>query len=180
MGRKLPIGGDGDPTPPISKRQQAIDLIDFPLSEKPDFSKNFVEKYEKGFSVKEISIQYGCSKHKVLATLKRNNVNMRPARVFTTGVASRNKGRRSNKPFYGFCYFEGEIIKHPTEFPILQLIHNLWAEGRSIHSINLDLDKRRAKAREGGKWSWAAIRNIVQRFESKEIVIKKGGKYELR
>lgn len=105
---------------------------------------------------------------------------MRPARVFTTSMASRYKGRRGRKPFYGFCYFEGQITKHPTEFPILLSIHKMWQEGKSTHSINLDLHKRRIKAREGGKWSWAAIQNIVQRFESKKIIITKGGEYELR
>ena len=138
-------------------------------------SLQFIEKYQKGFSAKEIGAQYGCSKQKVLAALKRNKVNIRPARVFTTGMANRYKGRRGRKPFYGFCYFEGEITKHPTEFPVLQSIHKMWIEGKSIHSINLDLHKRRIKAREGGKWSRAAIRNIVQRFESKEIVIQNGG-----
>lgn len=95
-------------------------------------------------------------------------------------MAVRCKGSRGRKPFYGFCYFEGEITKHPTEFPILQNIHKMWLEGKSIHSINLDLHKRKIKAREGGKWSWAAIQNIIKRFESKQIVIHHGGKYELR
>lgn len=174
------INKNGDPRTLLSKRHQVIDLIDFTISEKPDFSKDFVEKYEKGFSAKEIGAQYGCSKQKVLAALKRNKVNIRPARAFTTSIASSNKGRRGRKAFYGFCYFEGEITKHPTEFPILQSIYKMWLEGKSIHSINLDLHKRKIKAREGGKWSWAALRNIIERFKLKQIVIHNGGKYELR
>ncbi len=51
---------------------------------------------------------------------------------------------------------------------------------RTIHQINQELDKQKIKSREGKKWSWAAIRNIIQRFEQKILIIKNGGKYELR
>ena len=97
---------------------------------------------------------------------------MRPARSVTTRAAVlQQKAKSGARPFYGFCYFEGALTKHPTEFPVLLKIHRLWAEGRSIHQI---------KSREGKKWSWAAIRNIVERFEKEILIISKGGKYELR
>ena len=106
---------------------------------------------------------------------------MRPARNVTTRTAVLQQKEKSGaRPFYGFCYFEGALAKHPIEFPVLLKIHRLWAEGRSIHKINQELDKHNVKSREGKKWGWAAIRNIVQRFEQKILIILKGGKYELR
>lgn len=106
---------------------------------------------------------------------------MRPAQVVTTRTAVLQQRAKSGaKPFYGFCYFDGELAKHPLEFPVLLKIHRLWADGRSIHQINQELDKQKIKSREGKRWSWAAIRNIVERFEKKFLSIQKGGKYEIR
>ena len=98
----------------------------------------------------------------------------------TRPAVLQQKATSGAKPFYGFCYFEGALTKHPLEFPVLLKIHRLWVEGRSIHQINQELDKNKIKSREGKKWSWAAIRIIVQRFEQKILIIKNGGQYELR
>ncbi|OYZ20750.1 MAG: hypothetical protein B7Y39_10285 [Bdellovibrio sp. 28-41-41] len=72
------------------------------------------------------------------------------------------------------------MTKHPTEFPVLLKIHWLRAQGPTVHQINQELDEQKIKSRKGKKWSWAAIRNIVQRFEQKILIIKDGGQYELR
>lgn len=169
----------GDPRTSISEHWQPLESIEFVVSEKTDFSKEFVEKYQNGFSVGEIAAEYGCSKHKILIALKRHHVSMRPKVAFKTTEARRYGGKSASKPYYGFCYFEGKLTKHPNEFPVLQLIHRMWQHGKSAHYINLELDKRRFKSREGCQWSWAAIQNIIKRFEEKKIVLHKGGRYEL-
>ena len=73
------------------------------------------------------------------------------------------KAKSGARPFYGFCYFEGALTKHPTEFPVLLKIHRFWAQGRTIHQINQELDKQKIKSREGKKWSWAAITTEVRK-----------------
>jgi hypothetical protein len=106
---------------------------------------------------------------------------MRPARSVTTRTAVlQQKAKSGARPFYGFCYFEGALTKHPTEFPVLLKIHRPWSEERFIHQINQELDKQKIKSRQGKKWSWDAIRNIVERFEKKILIIQNGGKYEPR
>ena len=171
----------GDPSNPISKPLQPLGITRITLSEKTDYSKEIVEKYLSGCSASEIAGLFSCSKHKVLSVLKKHKINIRPPRVVTTRTAVlKQKSTSGAKPFYGFCYFEGALAKHPTEFPVLLKIHRMWTDGLTIHQINQDLDKRKVKSREGKKWSWAAIRNIVQRFEQKILIIKNGGKYELR
>lgn len=140
-----------------------------------------IEKYLLGFSARDIAKHFSCSKQKVLRLLKKNKINMRPSGVVTTRTAFlQRKSKNGSKPFYGFCYFEGKLTKHPMEFPVLLIIHRLWVEGRSIHQINLELNKQKIKSREGKIWSWAAIRNIVERFEKKILIIKYSGEYELR
>lgn len=169
----------GDPRPSTSEHWQPLESIEIVVPEKADFSKEFVEKYQNGFSVGEIAAEYGCSKHKILLALKRHRVNMRPKVAFKTTEARRYGGKSASKPYYGFCYFEGKLTKHPIEFPVLQLIHRMWQQSKSAHYINLELDKRRFKSREGRQWSWAAIQNILKRFEEKKVVLHKGGRYEL-
>jgi hypothetical protein len=171
----------GEPSAQISKPAQPLGITHICISERPDYSKEIVEKYISGSSVSDIAKFYSCSKQKILSVLKKQKINMRPARSVTTRAAVlQQKAKSGAKPYYGFCYFEGILTKHPIEFPVLLKIHRLWVEGKTIHQINQELDKHKIKSREGKKWSWAAIRNIVQRFEQKILIIKNGGKYELR
>ena len=160
---------------------QPLGITQICISEKVDYSKEVVEKYLCGHSSSDIAVLYSCSKQKILKILKKNKINMRPARNVTTRTAVlQQKAKSGAKPFYGFCYFEGALTKHTIEFPVLLKIHRLWSEGRSIHQINQELDKQKIKSRQGKKWSWAAIRNIVERFEKKILIIQSGGKYEFR
>lgn len=170
----------GDPKPPITKHGQPIEFLKFTLPERPDFSKEIVENYRKGLSVADIADMLGCSKAKILYTLKRNSVNTRPKIPIRTVDAARYKGKGSCKPFFGFCYFEGRLTKHPVEFPILQMIHQRWQNRASVHYITIELNKKKLKSRTGRSWSWAAVRNIVARFDQKTIILKTGGQYELR
>lgn len=106
---------------------------------------------------------------------------MRPAQSVTTRTAVlQQKAKSGARPFYGFCYSEAVLAKHPLEYPVLLKIHRLWAEGYSIHQINRELDKHKIKSREGKKWSWAAIRNIVERFEKEILILSEDGRYEIR
>jgi hypothetical protein len=133
-----------------------------------------------GLSALEVAKLLGCSKSKVLDALERRSVNKRPGYTLPTPEAARNRAKGNRKPYFGFCYFEGQISKHPIEYPILQLIHRRCQERVSIHYITLELNKRNMKSREGRSWSWAAVRNIVARFEQKKVVLTKGGEYEFR
>ncbi len=176
----MDICGSGAPKPLISKLQQPIDFLKLPSLEKHELPRKVIEKYQKGFSTREIALQLDCSKSKVLRILKRNSVNTRPKGAIATFELHRRKGKACNKPFYGFCYMDGELTKHPVEFPILQLIHSKWQSQLSVYEIVCHLNKKGVKSRERKKWSWAVIRKIVNRFEQKTIMLHEGGKYELR
>ncbi len=128
-------------------------------------------------SVADVAKLYGCSKHKILVTLKQQSVHTRPKRAVSTVESARYKGKGSCKPFFGFCYSEGRITKHPIEFPILQVIHQRWGSGVSTHYITLELNKKKVASRIGRKWSWAAVQNIVNRFKSGESTLGEGGGY---
>ncbi|MFN7453187.1 MAG: hypothetical protein ACK5RO_00870 [Pseudobdellovibrionaceae bacterium] len=60
------------------------------------------------------------------------------------------------------------------------MIHRYWSQGKTIHQINLELNRAKILSRTGKVWSWAAIQNLVIRFETKKVILHKGGKYEFR
>lgn len=69
----------------------------------------------------------------------------------------------NTRPPFGFSFFQGEIIKDPKEYPILQLIQNLWKQGMSINSIMLKLGKRGSRSRMNKAWSYNVIKSIIKR-----------------
>lgn len=97
-----------------------------------------------------------------------------------TNQRSINSFKQGALPYYGFCYFEGQIAKHPKEFPILAKIHFMWSQGRNAHDVTKALNHAKILSRKGKSWSWAAVKNILNRFDDKKINLTKDGKYEFR
>lgn len=174
----------GEPRFPINELLQAIDFTEFIVKISKRISaednQNVVEMYSKGMSLRDISRQLGISKNGVRSSLLRAGQKLREPTPKVTHKRSLKSGKQAALPYYGFCYFEGKIVKDPREFPTLQKIHRLWSQGRTIHQINLELNRAKLPSRTGKVWSWAAIQNIVARFENKQVILTKGGKYEFR
>lgn len=72
------------------------------------------------------------------------------------------------RPPFGFCYFQGEVVKDPKEYPTLLLIQSLWKQGTSISSIVRHLDGKGIQTRTGKSWSYNVIKATIQRLESKQ------------
>lgn len=175
---------NGEPCFPITELLQAIDFTAFTVKISKRISaednKNIVEMYSKGMSLSDISNQLGMSKNGVRSSLLRAGQELRNPAPKVTHKRLLKSGKQAALPYYGFCYFEGKIVKDPREFPTLQKIHRLWSQGRTIHQINLELNRAKLPSRKGKTWSWAALQNIVARFENKQVILSKGGKYEFR
>lgn len=175
---------NGDPSRLISERLYPVDFKEHFFKTRNRISsvdaEIIAEKYKNGCSLRDLAKLYGYSKSKIRSIL--NHQGLKPRRGITQSTHKRplTSGKQGALPYYGFCYFEGEIIKDPREFPILQIIHRRWSEGKSIHQINLELNRTKVPSRKGRAWSWAAIKNIVSRFETKKLILSKGGKYEFR
>lgn len=174
----------GDPSLLLSERIYPIDFkIHFFETRNRislDDAKIIAEKYENGCSLRDIAKLVGCSKSKVRTALKHSGIKPREYSTQVTNQRPLKSGKQGSLPYYGFCYFEGQIIKDPRDFPTLQIIHRGWIRGESIHQINLKLNQAKILSRKGKAWSWAAIQNIIARFENKQIILFKGGKYEFR
>lgn len=103
----------------------AHDFVDLHISISPDQSAKIGALYKKGLSLRDIKSREGLSKAKIRTILVRSEIPLRPkfeeGRVATQGTP----GKRSAKPPYGFCYFEGRVTRHPKE----------WVEDLSVTRI---------------------------------------------
>lgn len=168
----------GEPQTPLSERLYPIDTKAFILKESNRISPEIVDLYKKGWSLRDIAREYGCSRHKVYSQVKKAGVKLRENSAQAT--PNRKNGVKQNVlPYYGFCYFEGRITPDPREFPALKLIHRLWKDQRTIHQITLELNRVKIPSRQRKQWSWAAVKNIVQRFEQGIVTLHGGSRYKL-
>lgn len=177
-------GKFGDPSPPLDKRYQLLDFKPYFFIQRNRISSEthilIAEKYKSGCSLGQIAKLLGCSKCKVRSALRKAEVIIRPSVTQDTNQRSTNSFKQGALPYYGFCYFEGQISKDPKEFPILAKIHFMWSQGRNAHDVTKALNQAKILSRKGKLWSWAAVKNILNRFDDKKIILTKDGKYEFR
>jgi len=102
----------------------------------------------------------------------------RPKHTQGNQVWRSSRGKQAARPYYGFTYFEGVIVIESREFPTLKIVHERWKEDKTIHEIVKELNRKRIPSRKGKRWSWAALQNIIKRFETGKIKIFEGDKYE--
>lgn len=67
------------------------------------------------------------------------------------------RGEQGARPYCGFSYCEGEVVKDPREYLTPVLIHDLWKEGKTIHRIVKELHNRSLTSMTGRRWSWASV-----------------------
>jgi hypothetical protein len=104
---------------------------------------------------------------------------MRPRTSLPVHVAAKKLGKQNIRPFFGFRYFQGEIVPDQNEYETLLLIHQLWKQGQNPNAIAELLNAKKVPARSAKKWSRNSIVLIISRFE-KRLITFKGAKYELR
>jgi hypothetical protein len=124
--------------------------------------------------------EFDCSKNGVRGQLLKAGIELRESVNQATHLRCSSRGKQGDLPYFGFCNFEGKIINDPREYPTLQMIHPRWKSGKTIHQITLGLNHSKIPSRNGKIWSWAAVQNIINRFEEQKIILKQGGSYEFR
>lgn len=168
----------------LDKRFQLLDFKPYSFSHRNRISSEthilIAEKYKSGCSLGQIAKLLGCSKSKVRSALRKADVIIRPSVTQETNLRSLTSFKQSALPYYGFCYFEGQISKDPKEYPVLLKIQLMWSQGRNAHDITKALNQAKLLSRKGKSWSWAAVNNILNRFNEKKIILTKDGKYEFR
>ena len=155
------------------------DFIEFTFHVKANIFAKTAPLYEQGLSLREIELRTGIPKATIRTQLIRGGISLRPSRRERISCSWRSAGKRNVKPPYGFCYLEGQIVKHLKEYPVLLMIHSRWKSGATMNSIAMWLNGEKIPSPMNRKWSWHSINLIVERFKNKVLIVD-GGKCEFR
>ena len=152
----------------------------FSGAEKLRVFENLVDLYNNGLSFSDIAKQTGKPKTTIRSALVRAGVRIRSSIPAPFSSAIRDSAKTNAATYFGFCFFQGQVIPDPKEFVNLQLIHELWKNGTNPNRIADRLNEKKIPPRCAQKWNRNSIVKIINRFENKSVVLKNGGKYELR
>ena len=155
------------------------DFIDLQISNYRQNESEVVVLYKKGLSLRDIEKRCGYSKTKVRDVLISAQIPLRKLAGETRRAVQGTRAKKNAKPPYGFCYFEGQVVVHPKEYPNLLAIIGRWKAHHSLNSIATWLNVKRVPSPMGKSWSWNSISNIIQRIKTGHL-IEKAGHYELR
>lgn len=158
----------GCPRPTTGKSAGPLDIIEFFAKGSTRIIEIVGPLYEKGLSITDIAEQTGVKRYSIWKALKIHRKSLRSQDPVPFERRRHGRGKMKARPPFGFCYFQGEVIKDPKEYPTLILIQNLWKQGTSISSIVRHLDGKRFASRMGKPWSYNVIKATIRRLESKQ------------
>lgn len=143
----------------------SLDFIEFFTKTSTSIYEIVGPLYKKGLSITDISEQTGLKRNSIWNALQSYKQELRTPNSVPFTRWRKGRGKMGARPPYGFCYFEGEVIKDPKEYPTLLLIQNLWKQGTSISSIMMKLGERgsRSRSRTNKTWSYNVIKSIIRR-----------------
>lgn len=127
-----------------------------------DFEKHFFETRNR-ISPEDAKI-YGYSKSKIRSIVKHSGIETGKGFAQATSRRLLRSGKQGALPNHGFCYFDGQIVKDPREFPTVLMMHRQWSQVKSIRQIYLQLNRTKVLSRQGKAWSLPAIQNIGVRL----------------
>jgi hypothetical protein len=148
---------------------QPLDTIQFQPKRSISIIDEIRPLYSRGLSVTDISEQTGYGRTAIWKCLKAELNDLRPQGPISFDRWRKGRGKTRARPPYGFCYFQGEVIKSPTEYPTLLLIQSLKKRETSISTILDSLASKKLKSRTGKPWSYNVIKSILRRFDDGTI-----------
>lgn len=120
--------------------------------------------YKKGLSVSDIAEQTGIARSSIYKTLRSNRHELRPQVSVPFERWRKGHGKTRNKPPYGWCFSEGDLVKDQREYPIVLLIENLWKQGRTVGEIVRELNGKGYRSRMNRNWGYGVVRGMIKRL----------------
>lgn len=158
----LPVEEIGCPNPRTRKNPSPLDFIEFFTKKSPRIIEIVGPLYEKGLSITDIAEQTGVSRYSIWNALRKHKKTLRSQDPVPFDRWRQGRGKMKARPPFGFCYFQGEVIKDPKEHPTFLLIQNLWKQGASISSIVRHLDSKGIQSRMSKTWSYNVIKATIR------------------
>ena len=156
----------GCPHPQLSKNSLPLDFIEVFEKRSTRIFDIVGPLYKEGLSVTDIAEQTGLKRHSIWKSLQANKQKLRPQESVPFDRWRQGRGQTKARPPHGFCYFQGQVIKDPVEYPTLLLIQNLVKQGASISAIVARLDSKGIKSRMKKPWSYNVVKAIIGRIKS--------------
>lgn len=150
------------------------DIIHFSYFVKENLFAKIEPLYRQGLSLREIASQTGIAKTTIRKELIHGGVPLRTLTDGKKGSLWRKSGKVCMKPPYGFCYFEGQLTKHPKEYTVLKMIYERWKSGQNANSIADTLNGKKIPSPMNKRWSWNSVINIIDRFKKGTVALKEG------
>jgi hypothetical protein len=132
----------------------------------------FVELYKKGLSLSEIAAQSGKAKNTIRSVLLQEGIELRPPSAIPVAQALREPGKRNIRPYYGFCYFQGQVVPDQREYDHLLKIYRLWKKGTNPNANACHLNAKKVPPRSASIWNRNSVVNILKRFQEGAISLK--------
>ena len=66
---------------------------------------------------------------------------------------------------YGYAYLEGQLVKNPAEYAVVNKIIKFWQSGKSLIAIAKLLNDQNVPTRLGKKWVHSVVGAIVKRHQ---------------
>ena len=145
------------------------DFIHLTFRNNDQYLAQVAELYTQGLSLREITRIVDLSKTKVRDLVLRSGIPLRSMRNEKGQLVLGSRGKRNMKPPYGIWFLNGEVQKHPKEYPVVLEIIERWKSGQSMNSIATWLNRRGVKSPMNKKWSWNSFKNIISRSSKIEI-----------
>jgi hypothetical protein len=146
-----------------------LDIIDFQPKRSIGIYEEISPLYQSGLSVSDIADQTGYRRTAIWKCLNDQQKLLRPQAPVSFDRWRKGRGKTRARPPYGFCFFDGEVVKNPSEYPTLLLIKKLRGRDLSITAIVEALAKKSFRSRMGKPWSYNVIKAIVGRIENGTI-----------
>ena len=91
--------------------------------------------------------------------LESENIAMRTA--MGRYATAREGGYAGGKPPLGYRAVEGHLVIVPEEAEIVRLVYSLRSEGKTLHAITDELNKRGYRSKKGNEFKHSAIQTIL-------------------
>lgn len=163
---KLPIKEIGSPLPTTGNIARPLDIIEFFAKRSTRIIDIVGPWYDKGLSITDIADQTGVKCYTIWKALKNHKKNLSSQDPVPFERWRQGRGKMKARPPFGFCFFQGEVIKDPKEYPTLLLIQSLGKQGANISSIVRHLDGKGIQSRMGMPWSYNAIKATIRRLKT--------------
>jgi hypothetical protein len=123
--------------------------------------------YLTGLLITDIYNQTGIPRSSIHASLRANRHVLRPQKPVSFDRWRKVHGKTRNKLPYGWCFFQGELVKDPREYHVVQLIESLWKQGRTVGEIVRHLNENEYRSRMDRDWGYGVVKGILQRISSR-------------